>query len=80
MKRQHGTGRLYVKWGSYYGRWRTLDGRYVNRRIGEVRQRGSSAGVSLTEANRLPRRLVEAESARPATAVDVRPRNGGRGS
>ena len=26
MGRQHGTGRTYVKYGSYYGRWRALDG------------------------------------------------------
>ena len=36
VKRQHGTGRLYVKWGSYYGRWTTPDGRRVNRRVGKL--------------------------------------------
>ena len=30
-----------MKWGAYYGRWRTLDGRYVNRRLGKVRTRAS---------------------------------------
>jgi hypothetical protein len=28
MKRTYGTGRLYVKSGAYYGRWRSVDGRY----------------------------------------------------
>jgi hypothetical protein len=44
MPRQHGTGRIYVKWGAFYGRWRTPDGRYVNRRLGKVRERGSQRG------------------------------------
>src|SRR6266536_205097 len=33
-KRSYGTGQLYEKHGSYYGRWWTLDGRQPNRRIG----------------------------------------------
>jgi hypothetical protein len=45
VKRQYGTGRLYVKSGSYYGRWRTPDGRYLNRRIGKVRSRGEKEGL-----------------------------------
>jgi len=45
MGRQHGTGRIYVKYGSYYGRWRTLDGRYVNRRLGKVRGRSEKDGL-----------------------------------
>ncbi len=32
-KRRAGTGHLYEKYGSYYGRWRTLDGRLVNRKV-----------------------------------------------
>jgi integrase len=74
MARQHGTGRIYIKWGAFYGRWRTLDGRYVNRRLGKIRRRGSSEGLSRTEADRLLRRLIEVETARPATEVDARPR------
>jgi hypothetical protein len=74
MARQHGTGRIYIKWGAFYGRWRTLDGRYVNRRLGRIRRRGSSEGLSRTEADRLLRRPIEVETARPATEVDARPR------
>lgn len=33
-KRGYGTGQLYLKHGAYYGRWRTLDGRKLNRKIG----------------------------------------------
>ena len=40
VKRPHGSGQLYVKWGTYYGRWRTPDGRRVNRKLGKVRARG----------------------------------------
>jgi hypothetical protein len=30
MKRTYGTGRLYLKSGAYYDRWRSIDGRYRN--------------------------------------------------
>src|SRR4051794_2998080 len=61
-KRPHGTGHVYVKWASYYGRWRSLDGRLLNRRIGKIRARGSSEGLSRREAEHALRKLVEAES------------------
>ena len=64
MKRSHGTGRLYVKWGAYFGRWRTPDGRYLNRRIGKVRERGAKDGITRRDAERAMRKLMEAE-ARP---------------
>jgi len=64
MGRQHGTGRIYVKYGSYYGRWRTPAGRYVNRRLGKVRGRGEKDGLSRREADRLLRRLMEADQGR----------------
>ena len=38
-KRPPGTGSLYEKHGAYYGRWRTLDGRQLNRKIGPIRSR-----------------------------------------
>jgi hypothetical protein len=74
MPRQHGTGRIYVKWGAYYGRWRTLDGRYVNRRLGKVKERGSDEGLSKRGADRLLRRLIEADSLRPEPRLEERPR------
>ena len=45
-------GQLYVKWGAYYGRWTSPDGRRVNRRIGKIRARGESDGLTRTEAER----------------------------
>jgi hypothetical protein len=71
MKRPHGSGHLYVKWGSYYGRWRGVDGRFVNKKIGEVRRRGEKNGITRAEAERGLRRLVEAESQRPPQAAEV---------
>jgi integrase len=74
MPRQHGTGRIYVKWGAFYGRWRSADGRYVNRRLGKVRGRGERDGLSRKEADRILRRLIEAESLRRVPTVDERAR------
>ena len=37
---RYGTGHLYSKHGAYYGRWRTSDGRKLNRRVGAIRPRG----------------------------------------
>ena len=74
MARPRGSGNLYVKWGSYYGRWTTPDGRRVNRRIGKVRMRGEKDGITRAEAERGLRRLIETESLRPAPPIDERPR------
>jgi integrase len=63
-----------VKWGSYYGRWTTPDGRPVNRRIGKTRVRGETGGLTRSEAERGLRRLIEAETLRPRPSVDERPR------
>jgi hypothetical protein len=50
------------------------DGRYLNRRIGAVRQRGSSEGLTKSQAEAALRRLVEQEARRrpPAVAERVR--------
>ena len=64
-QRGRGTGHLYEKWGSYYGRWRTLDGRNVNRIIGPIRTPGSTDGLTRTEAERAFRRLQDAEERAP---------------
>ena len=69
MKRSHGSGHLYVKWGSYYGRWRGVDGRLINKRIGKVRKRGEKDGITRADAERALRRLVEVESRRPAPSA-----------
>ncbi len=61
-----------MKWGAYYGRWTTPDGRRVNRRIGKIRVRGESDGLTRTEAERGLRRLIEAEARRPPRAPEQR--------
>ena len=72
VKRSHGSGHLYVKHGSYYGRWRGVDGRLVNKRIGKVRTRGQKDGITRADAERGLRRLVEAETRQPAPAPSER--------
>lgn len=64
-KRSYGTGHLYEKWGSYYGRWRTSTGRQLNRRVGAVRQPGESTGLTRTQAERQFRKMQEAEELTP---------------
>ena len=49
-KRTYGTGGLYESHGSYYGRWRTLDGRQLHRLIGRVRPVGSKDGLTRAQA------------------------------
>jgi integrase len=64
-KRGHGTGHLYEKWGSYYGRWRTPDGRNVNRIVGPIRTPGSTDGLTRPQAERAFRRLQDADERAP---------------
>ena len=73
MKRSHGTGTLYVKWGSYYGRWVAVDGKRVNRKIGKVRVRGEKGGITRAEAERGLRKLIEAYAVQPVAAPGERP-------
>ena len=61
-KRNYGTGHVYIKWGSYYGRWRTLDRRLVNRKLGKVRPVGQrSGGLTRVQAEREMARKREEE-------------------
>ena len=46
MKRPYGSGEIYVKSGAWYGRWRTPDGGRLNRKLGPVRTRGESDGLT----------------------------------
>ncbi len=64
-KRLHGTGHLHVKWGSYYVRCRTSDGRMLNRKVGRVRAPGESDGLTRAQAEREFRRMQEAEERTP---------------
>ena len=63
-----------MKWGSYYGRWTTPDGRRVNPRIGKTRVRDETGGLTRSEAERGLRRLIEAETLRSRPSVEERPR------
>jgi integrase len=64
-KRRYGTGHLYEKHGAYYGRWRTLDGRWLNRKVGVVRREGTREGLTRAQAEQGFRRLQDAEERRP---------------
>jgi integrase len=72
-RRTHGTGHLYEKSGSYYGRWRALDGRLLNRKIGKVRNTGEKDGLTRTQAEREFRRLQDEEdrTPRPVHGADI---------
>ena len=72
-KRDYGTGHLYVKQGSYFGRWRAPDGRLVNRKIGPVRAAGARGGGLTRVAGRT---RAAADSRRRGTRAAARPRLG----
>jgi hypothetical protein len=55
-KRTYGTGGIHEKHGSYYGRWRTLDGRQLNRLVGPVRTAGAKTGLTRSQAEAVFRR------------------------
>jgi integrase len=61
------------KSGTYYGRWRTLDGRLLNRKVGHVRTPGERDGLTRSQAEREFRRMQEAEdhTPRPARGTDL---------
>lgn len=62
-KREYGTGGLYVDTdrGAYYGRWRTADGRQLNRKVGPVRSRGETDGLTQAQAEKRFRKRQEDE-------------------
>jgi integrase len=64
-KRTYGTGHLYEKSGAFYGRWRTADGRYLNRRIGRIRAQGTTDGLTRAQAERYFRKVQEEEELNP---------------
>src|SRR5436190_17659872 len=64
-KRSYGTGQLFEKHAAYYGRWRTSDGRKLNRRVGPVRTPGSTDGLTRAQAERAFRKLRDDEERRP---------------
>lgn len=72
-KRSYGTGQLYVKSGSYYGRWRTSDGRKLNRKVGLMRVTGTSDGLTRTQAERRFVEIQQEEEISPRPIVEVKP-------
>jgi len=68
-KRSYGAGQLYVKQGAWFGRWRTSDGRRLNRRLGPVREAGTAKGLTRHEVERVFRKTREAEEAEPRPQV-----------
>ena len=58
-KRPHGAGSLYIKHGSYYGRWMTADGGLPNRRLGRVRVPGIREGLTRRQAEKRLRELMD---------------------
>ena len=58
-KRPHGAGSLYIKHGSYYGRWMTADSGLANRRLGRVRVPGTREGLTRRQAEKRLRELMD---------------------
>ncbi|MDB5862094.1 MAG: site-specific integrase [Ramlibacter sp.] len=73
-KRDYGTGHLYIdrERDAYYGRWRTAAGRHLHRKVGPVRHRGESDGLTRAEAEKKFRKMQEDEDRKPRPAVSGR--------
>src|SRR4051812_20313734 len=69
VRRAYGTGRLYVKHGAWYARWRTSDGRRLNRRVGPVRTVGEADGLTRRDAEKQFRRMQDEEERHPTPAA-----------
>jgi integrase len=63
-KRANGAGSIYIKHGSYYGRWIVPGGGRTNRRLGPARRPGTRDGLTRTQAEQ---RLREAMTGIQAT-------------
>jgi integrase len=66
-RRANGAGTVYIKHGSYYGRWYALDGGRSNRKLGPVRRPGSASGLTRAQAEK---RLRDFMSTTVALAPD----------
>ncbi len=73
MKRPYGSGQIYEKWGAYYARWRTPDGRRLNRRLGPKRTPGGADGLTRSQAEQAFRRIQAAEAAARPSERDAVP-------
>jgi hypothetical protein len=73
-RRSYGSGRIVVRSDArggetFYGIWR-VDGRQVKRRLGAKRPRGGRSGLTMTDAERELRRLID--SVTPTAAAGDR--------
>jgi integrase len=71
-KRSYGTGQVYEKAGAYYGRWRAVDGRRLNRKIGAIRIPGEAEGLTRSQAERQFRKMQHAEELMPRPVLGSR--------
>jgi len=71
-RRSYGTGQLFRKHGAWYGRWRTSDGRRLNRRVGAVRTPAQADGLTRAEAEKTFRKIQDREESRPRKVEAVR--------
>ncbi len=70
-RRANGAGSVYIKHGSYYGRWVTADDGHANRRLGAVRQPGTMVGLTRTQAEKRLRDLMSEVQVTTDVAVTV---------
>lgn len=68
-RRPYGTGRLVEQNGNWYGRWRMDGGTRANRKIGPVRQPGSSEGLTRGMAERKLQAMIAGEGT-PTVKID----------
>jgi len=62
-KRPYGTGHLYEKRGSWYGRWRDqTTGALLNRKVGAKRSVGDRDGLTRSQAERKLAQMIDAEA------------------
>jgi integrase len=67
-KRLYGTGHLYTSRGAWYGRWRTSDGKNLNRKVGPLRGPGHPDGLTAPQAERRLRQMQREEELTPRLA------------
>ena len=67
-KRLYGTGHLYTSRGAWYGRWRTSDGKNLNRKVGPMRGSEHPEGLTAPQAERRLRQMQHEEELTPRLA------------
>ncbi len=67
-KRTYGTGHLYSSRKAWYGRWRTSDGKNLNRKVGPMRGPEHPDGLTGPQAERKLRQMQNEEELTPRLA------------